>query len=76
MRDHLYIRHTRPNFLRMRQEIEVTPTVKRRKIDLTKQGFDPAIVTVPLFLNDPRVRAFIPPDKDPYRAIMAGELRC
>ena len=60
----------------MRQEIEVTPTVKRRKIDLTKQGFDPAIVTAPLFFNDPRVRAFIPPDKDLSRAIMAGKLRC
>lgn len=39
-----------PLFLRLRKEQEVTATFKYRKVDLKREGFDPAQVADPLYL--------------------------
>ena len=44
-RDHLIERlpeYARPVFVRLRNEIDVTATFKQKKIDLVREGFDPA----------------------------------
>jgi fatty-acyl-CoA synthase len=42
----------RPIFLRFQQEIETTSTFKQRKIELQKEGFDPAAISDPLYVRD------------------------
>jgi fatty-acyl-CoA synthase len=67
--------YARPVFLRIRGEIEVTATFKQRKIDLVKEGFDPARIGDALYVDDPESRAFRPLDHALYRRIVAGEVR-
>ena len=38
-----------PLFLRVREEHEITGTFKNRKVELKSEGFDPAVVSDPLF---------------------------
>ncbi|GAC1626082.1 MAG: long-chain-acyl-CoA synthetase [Nevskia sp.] len=41
-----------PLFIRLRKEQEVTATFKYRKVDLKREGFDPALVADPLYRLD------------------------
>ncbi len=67
--------YARPLFLRVRQAIEVTGTFKTKKVDLVTQGFDPAIISDPLYFNDPSAEAFVPLDAALYAKIKAGQTR-
>jgi fatty-acyl-CoA synthase len=77
-RDHLIERlpeYARPVFLRLRGEIDVTATFKQKKIDLVKQGFDPAASGDPIYFNDPVANAFVRLDGPLYARIRAAEVR-
>ena len=45
--------YARPIFLRLSPRIDVTGTFKQRKVDLVREGFDPAAIADPLFFLDP-----------------------
>jgi fatty-acyl-CoA synthase len=64
-----------PLFLRIRKDIELTPTFKQRKVDLTGQGFDPAQSNDPIFFNDIAAGRFVPLDTELYRRIRAGDIK-
>jgi len=64
-----------PLFLRLRAEQEVTGTFKYRKVDLKKQGFDPAQTDEALYVLCDRVRGYEPLTAELFRRIAAGELR-
>ena len=40
----------------------MTSTFKLRKVDLQREGYDPARVRDPLFVRDPAARAYVPLD--------------
>jgi fatty-acyl-CoA synthase len=44
--------YARPVFLRFRQAIAATSTFKQRKVELQKEGFDPSVVTDPLYARN------------------------
>jgi fatty-acyl-CoA synthase len=67
--------YARPVFLRIRGEIEVTSTFKQKKLDLVKQGFDPAATTDKIYFNDPERQAFVPLDALLYSRIQSGSVR-
>lgn len=67
--------YARPVFLRIRGEIEVTSTFKQKKLDLVKQGFDPAASSDRIYFNDPERQAFVPLDPLLYSRIQAGTVR-
>ena len=67
--------YARPLFLRIQNEIEVTGTFKQKKVDLARQGFDPAINTDPIYFNDPQTRAFVRLDPVLYQRITSGQVR-
>jgi fatty-acyl-CoA synthase len=67
--------YARPLFLRIQSEIDVTSTFKQKKIDLVRQGFDPAACREPIYFNDPQRRAFVPLDAMLYQQIMNGLVR-
>jgi fatty-acyl-CoA synthase len=67
--------YARPLFLRIRKNIDMTTTFKQKKIDLVKQGFDPALIMDPLYFNDARSDRFVPLDAAIYERIQTGQLR-
>ena len=67
--------YARPLFLRIQLKIEVTGTFKQKKIDLVREGFNPAATSDPIYFNDPKAQAFVRLDPALYRSIESGEIR-
>jgi fatty-acyl-CoA synthase len=67
--------YARPLFLRIQPKIEVTGTFKQKKIDLVREGFNPAATSDPIYFNDPKAQAFVRLDPALYRSIESGEVR-
>jgi len=67
--------YAQPLFLRIKKELDVTGTFKQRKIDLVKEGFDPAKITDDLYFNDLKQKAILPLDADLHKKIVAGAVR-
>jgi fatty-acyl-CoA synthase len=65
----------RPLFLRLQEKPTVTMTFKQKKIELVKEGFDPAAVPDPLYFNDPKAGTFSPLDAELHERICAGKVR-
>jgi len=66
--------YSRPLFLRLLPEIEITGTFKHRKIELVKEGFDPAAIVDPLFFLDGE-RGYVKLDAELHGRIVRGEQR-
>jgi len=64
-----------PLFLRIRGDIDTTSTFKQKKVDLIKQGFDPAQIRDPLYFNDMTAGVFVPLDAALYERICSGQIR-
>ena len=51
--------YARPLFLRIQPKIDVTGTFKQKKVDLVREGFNPAATSDPIYFNDPQAKAFV-----------------
>ncbi len=67
--------YARPAFLRLQNEPELTGTLKLRKVDLQRQGFDPGAVIDPLFYRDDRASTYAPLTREAHAQIQDGALR-
>ncbi len=67
--------YARPLFLRLSPEMEITGTFKHRKVELVKEGFDPATVNEPLHFLDPDNKNYVPLDAALHARIAAGDFR-
>ena len=67
--------YARPVFLRIRPALELTGTFKLRKQQLAEEGYDPAQVRDPLYLDDPARGAYVPLDAGALRHPGSGTLR-
>jgi fatty-acyl-CoA synthase len=67
--------YARPMFLRLIPALEATGTFKPRKQDLQREGFDRALVSDPLYFDDPRAGAYAPLDERLYIEIASGSIR-
>ncbi|WP_244472115.1 long-chain-acyl-CoA synthetase [Prosthecomicrobium hirschii] len=67
--------YARPLFLRLATGLALTETFKQKKQDLVRDGFDPAAIPDPLFVDDPATGAYRPLDADRHRAIVEGRIR-
>ncbi|MBV9548589.1 MAG: long-chain-acyl-CoA synthetase [Alphaproteobacteria bacterium] len=67
--------YARPIFLRLTPALEVTGTFKQRKLDLVRQGFDPATITDPLYWLDPATGAYEPLTPARYAQIVEGRVK-
>jgi len=65
----------RPIFLRFQQEIEVTSTFKQRKIELQKEGFDPAVISDPLYVREAASGRYVTLTPELYRDICDGKVK-
>jgi hypothetical protein len=64
-----------PRFLRLKTEFETTPTFKIKKNLLRDEGFDPGIVSDPLFVILPGDDTFQPLTDDLFAEITDGKYR-
>jgi fatty-acyl-CoA synthase len=67
--------YARPVFLRIRGQLDVTATFKQKKMDLVRQGFDPAQTTDAIYVHDAERRTFVPLDQPLYERILARQMR-
>ena len=65
--------YARPVFLRLTDQIAATETFKPKKTTLAAQGFDPAVVTDPLFVDVDE--AYAPLDPAMMERIASGQVR-
>jgi len=65
----------RPIFLRFQAQIEATSTFKQRKMQLQKEGFDPAAISDPLFVRDSATGTYTPLTPALYRDICQGTIK-
>ena len=67
--------YARPIFIRIEPAIETTGTFKYRKVDLVRDGFDPAKVEHPLYFDDPETQRYEPITHELYARIQAGAFK-
>lgn len=64
-----------PLFIRRQRAAETTGTFKYRKVELVRDGFDPAVIDDPLWFAHPDHRGYQPLTGELYRRIVDGEFR-
>ena len=64
-----------PKFVRIQKDFDCTATHKIKKVNLKKAGFDPDLVTDPLYVLLPDASAYQPLTGEIYRAILNGQYR-
>ncbi|XP_038072811.1 very long-chain acyl-CoA synthetase-like [Patiria miniata] len=64
-----------PKFLRIMSEMQITGTFKHKKTDLAREGFDPNVISDPLFFMDTDKKTYAPLDNDAMRKIVIGKAR-
>jgi fatty-acyl-CoA synthase len=67
--------YARPVFVRISSEIEITGTFKHRKVELVKEGFDPATVPDSVLFADPGAKSYVPLQPALHDRIVSGEVR-
>ena len=67
--------YARPLFLRIQEQMEMTGTFKQKKVDLVREGFNPATIKDPIYFNDPQTRAFVRLDPALHNRIENGDIR-
>src|SRR4029077_18539751 len=67
--------YARPLFLRIQDRIAVTATFKHQKIDLVREGFDPAASGDAAYFDDPSQQAYVRLDDALFERIKAGAVR-
>jgi fatty-acyl-CoA synthase len=64
-----------PVIVRFCTALDITETFKQKKHQLVREGFDPRLVTDPLFFKDPESGAYRPIDAASYARIVEGSIR-
>jgi fatty-acyl-CoA synthase len=65
-------RYAHPVLLRLRKEIDLTPTFKPLKRGGGQDGYDPSVCLDELYVNDPELSAYVALDHRLYARIQAG----
>jgi acyl-CoA synthetase (AMP-forming)/AMP-acid ligase II len=67
--------YARPVFIRLRESLEATSTFKIKKTSLQKEGYDPSMVSDPLYFRRPDSGEYVPISKELYRDLATRKLR-
>ncbi|MFC3695156.1 long-chain-acyl-CoA synthetase [Chenggangzhangella methanolivorans] len=65
----------RPVVIRIARELDLTGTLKQRKVDLVREGCDPRVVADPMFLAHPASGRYAPLDAELYDEVATKRLR-
>jgi fatty-acyl-CoA synthase len=67
--------YARPIFLRLAPRIEVTGTFKQRKVDLVREGFNPAAISDPIYVFDNDTGKYESLTLQRHNEILSGQMR-
>jgi fatty-acyl-CoA synthase len=67
--------YARPIFIRIQPAIETTGTFKYRKVDLVRDGFDPAKTEQKLYFDDPEQGRYVEITREVYERIQNGAFK-
>jgi fatty-acyl-CoA synthase len=67
--------YARPYFVRLSNEIDITGTFKHKKHTLVVQGFNPDLITEPLYIRDDAARTFVPLTREIYEELQRPNSR-
>jgi fatty-acyl-CoA synthase len=67
--------YARPIFVRIQPAIETTGTFKYRKVDLVRDGFDPAKIEQALYFDNPQTHAYERVTPELYAKIQGGAFK-
>ncbi|MEZ5995562.1 MAG: long-chain-acyl-CoA synthetase [Hyphomonadaceae bacterium] len=67
--------YARPIFIRIQPAIETTGTFKYRKVDLVRDGFDPAKIEQPLYFDHPTEQRYVAVTPALYAQIQSGAFK-
>jgi len=65
----------RPLFLRLAPETDVTATFKQKKVELVREGFDPASIADPIYWLDPASGHYERLDTMRYAALITDQIK-
>ena len=68
-------RYAHPVLLRLRKEIDITPTFKQLKRGDAPDGYDPSTCPDAVYVNDPDRRAYVAMDQQLYQRIRSGTMQ-
>jgi fatty-acyl-CoA synthase len=66
--------YAQPLFLRIRHDLEITPTFKHMKRDLVREGYNPIAIGDAIYFNDRERQAFVRLDKALFDRIQTGHI--
>jgi len=61
--------------VRISASLDSTETFKQKKHALAREGFDPAVVSEPLYFRDPKSGEYRPLDATMFARIAASDIR-
>jgi fatty-acyl-CoA synthase len=67
--------YARPAFVRVAPGMDVTGTLKHTKTRLQEEGYDPRLVSDPLYFRDDTERRYTALDAEAKRRIDSGEIQ-
>jgi fatty-acyl-CoA synthase len=68
-------RYARPQFLRIKDQIDLTATFKHMKADLVREKFNPAATGDTIYFDDPSVGDYVKLDAGLFQRIQDGNIR-
>jgi fatty-acyl-CoA synthase len=67
--------YARPLFVRVRDSLETTATLKFTTRALVREGYDPARITDALYVHDSECQQYVRLDTSTYHRIQSGRFR-
>ncbi|NXO37083.1 S27A6 protein, partial [Locustella ochotensis] len=67
--------YARPRFVRIMDVMQITSTFKHQKMHLANEGFNPEIISEPLYFMYEPACSYIPLSRELYQKVVSGEIR-
>ncbi|NXK63209.1 S27A6 protein, partial [Sylvietta virens] len=67
--------YAKPRFVRIMDVMQITATFKHQKMYLANEGFNPEIISEPLYFMYEPARSYIPLTREIYQKVVSGEIR-
>ncbi|NXP83826.1 S27A6 protein, partial [Passerina amoena] len=67
--------YAQPRFVRIMDVMQITETFKHQKMHLANEGFNPEIISEPLYFMYEPARSYIPLTREIYQKVVSGEIR-
>ncbi|NWW28117.1 S27A6 protein, partial [Falcunculus frontatus] len=67
--------YAQPRFVRIMDVMQITATFKHQKMHLANEGFNPEIISEPLYFMYESAHSYIPLTREIYQKVVSGEIR-